>query len=104
LDSFKNLPIKCLSEDIEEHSYQKFVIYTENRDALKSHLKDMSIEAKIHYKQTLSELPLSRNMAKPDLLSVSVMLVRGVLSLPIYPELTDSEVEYIKEKVLNFYS
>jgi dTDP-4-amino-4,6-dideoxygalactose transaminase len=103
LDSFKNLPIKCLSEDIEEHSYQKFVIYTENRDALKSHLKDMSIEAKIHYKQTLSELPLARSMVKPDLLSVSIMLVRGVLSLPIYPELTDSEVEIVSTAIKNFY-
>jgi dTDP-4-amino-4,6-dideoxygalactose transaminase len=103
LDNFKNLPIKCLSQGVEEHSYQKFVIYTENRDALKSYLKDMSIEAKIHYKLTLSELPISRNMVKPDLLSVSIMLVRGVLSLPIYPEITDSEVEIVSTAIKNFY-
>jgi dTDP-4-amino-4,6-dideoxygalactose transaminase len=29
--------------------------------------------------------------------------MRGVLSLPIYPELTDNEVEYIVNKVKEFY-
>ena len=31
------------------------------------------------------------------------MLSRGVLSLPLYPELTDDEVEHIAEKVVDFY-
>ena len=31
------------------------------------------------------------------------MLSRGVLSLPMYPELTDNEVEYISGKVIDFY-
>jgi dTDP-4-amino-4,6-dideoxygalactose transaminase len=43
-------------------------------------------------------------LSKPDMLSTSVMLTRGLLSLPIYPELTDSEVEYIAEQVKNFYN
>jgi dTDP-4-amino-4,6-dideoxygalactose transaminase len=42
-------------------------------------------------------------MVKPDMLSMSVMLSRGVLSLPNYPELTDSEVEYIAETVISHY-
>jgi dTDP-4-amino-4,6-dideoxygalactose transaminase len=42
-------------------------------------------------------------MTKPDMLSTSVMLSRGVISLPIYPELTDSEVNYIAEKVDEFF-
>ena len=40
---------------------------------------------------------------KPNMLSTSFMLMRGVLSLPIYPELTDNEVEYIVNKVKEFY-
>jgi dTDP-4-amino-4,6-dideoxygalactose transaminase len=31
------------------------------------------------------------------------MLSRGVLSLPMYPELTDEEVDYIASKVHDFY-
>jgi len=37
------------------------------------------------------------------MLSTSVMLSRGVLSLPMYPELTDIEVDYIVDKVIKFY-
>jgi dTDP-4-amino-4,6-dideoxygalactose transaminase len=61
------------------------------------------IESKVHYEYTLGDLPISKNLVKPDMLSTSVMLSRGVLSLPIYPELTDDEVEYIADKVSSFY-
>jgi dTDP-4-amino-4,6-dideoxygalactose transaminase len=33
------------------------------------------------------------------MLSTSVMLSRGVISLPLYPELTDNEISYIADKV-----
>ena len=46
---------------------------------------------------------LSKDLVKPDLLSTSVMLSRGVLSLPLYPELTDEEVEYVSDKIIEFY-
>ena len=94
---------RCLSAGIQHHAHQKFVIYTEERDALLAHLLRCDIEAKIHYPYTLSELPLSKDCTKPDMLSTSVMLSRGVLSLPMYPELTDAEVEYIANTILTFY-
>jgi hypothetical protein len=36
-------------------------------------------------------------------MGTSVMLSRGVLSLPIYPELLDNEIEYIADRVHQFY-
>ena len=50
----------------------------------------------------LGDLPTAKNLSKPDLLSTSVMLSRGVLSLPMYPELSDEEVDYIAEKVIAY--
>ena len=104
LDEFKNLPFHCLSRDHLVHADQKFAIYTDKRDGLKMHLGDKQIETKIHYEKALSEYPIAKDLPKPDMLSTSVMLTRGLLSLPIYPELTDSEVEYIAEQVKNFYN
>ena len=104
LDEFKNLPFHCLSRDHLVHADQKFAIYTEKRDGLKMYLGDKQIETKIHYEKALSEYPIAKDLSKPDMLSTSVMLTRGLLSLPIYPELTDSEVEYIAEQVKNFYN
>lgn len=104
LDQFTNLPIRCLSRDFKDHSDQKFVIYTDQRDDLYDYILKQGIEAKIHYPYALSELPITRDIkVKPDLLSTSVMLSRGVLSLPIYPELTDSEVETISSTVIRFF-
>lgn len=104
LDQFKDLPIRCLSRDFNNHSDQKFVIYTNDRDNLYKFLLDQGIEVKIHYPQALSELPIARDIkVKPDMLSTSVMLTRGVLSLPMYPELLDTEVEYVANCVKKFY-
>lgn len=99
---FADLPINCLA-DQGPHAVQKFVIYTNMRDSLFTHLMLDGIDVKRHYEYVLGDLPIAKNLKKPDMLSTSVMLSRGVLSLPIYPELTDSEVEYIAEKVNMFY-
>jgi dTDP-4-amino-4,6-dideoxygalactose transaminase len=104
LDEFKNLPFRCLSRDHSVHADQKFVIYTDNRDDLNQHLIKAGIETKIHYNKALSEYPIAAKLKKPDMISTSVMLCRGVLSLPIYPELSDGEVEYIVKKVKEFFT
>lgn len=104
IDSFTNLPIRCLTEKQDTHAYQKFVIYTDKRNSLHTHLITEGIESRIHYEKTLGELTLCNNLVKPDMLSVSMMLVRGVLSLPIYPELTDIEIEIIANVIKKFYN
>lgn len=103
LDRFNDLPIKCLSRNATAHAYQKFVIYTPERNSLHTCLLTDGIDSKIHYEYALSDLGIARNLTKPDFLSKSVMLSRGVLSLPMYPELTDVEIEYIADKVCSFY-
>jgi len=105
LDELKNVDIRCLSRDHLIHADQKFVIYTDKRDKLNQYLIDAGIETKIHYPKALSELPIAKHIyAKPDVLSTSVNLTRGLLSLPIYPELTDSEVEFVAKKVKDFFT
>jgi len=102
-DKFKELPLTCLSDTKEPHAHQKFVMYLADRNSLHTHLLSDGIDSKIHYEYVLGDLPIGKDLPKPDLLSNSVLLSRGVLSLPMYPELTDQEVEYIASKVINFY-
>ena len=107
INEFADLPIRCLSQDFMLHADQKFVIYTEKRDALFAYLLENGIEAKIHYRKALSELPIAtdhRILSKPDMMSTSIHLVRGLISLPIYPEMTHNEMEYIINKVKTFYA
>lgn len=102
-DRFKDLPIHCLSDVTVPHAHQKFVIYTNDRNELHTHMILNNIDTKKHYEYVLGDLPVAKDLHKPDMLSTSVMLSRGVLSLPIYPELTDVEIEYIADKVIEFY-
>lgn len=98
-DRFSELPLSCLSDTRFPHAHQKFVMYMADRNSLYTHLMLDGIDCKRHYEYVLGDLPSAKNLTKPDMLSTSVLLSRGVISLPMHPELTDIEVEYIADKV-----
>lgn len=100
---FSDLPIRCLRAGITEHANQKFVIYSDSRGEMRQYLFDHGIETKINYEYVLSDLEIGKNLLNPSAFSVSGALSRGVLSLPIYPELTDIEVDYITKTVREFF-
>ena len=102
-DKFKDLPINCLSDTKDPHAHQKFVMYLADRNSLHTHLSANGIDSKVHYEYVLGDLPIGKDLSKPDLLSNSVLLSRGVLSLPMYPELNDIEIDYIASTVIEFY-
>ena len=106
LDRFKHIrPLRCLSEGFETHADSKFVIYsTTERDGIRDWLSSKNIETRIHYETALSELPITDNMTKPDFMSTSTMLTRSLLSLPMYPELTDAEIEEVANAVCIYYA
>ena len=77
-----NLDAECiLPHNNCTSAWHKFVIKHNNRDMLKQRLKDLSIDTRIHYPKTLD--------------NTENEFTRSCLSLPIYPELSDSEVEHI---------
>lgn len=103
-EAFRELPLMCMSDSDVPHAHQKFVVYTADRNSLHTHCMLSGVSTKIHYEYVLGDLPSAANLPKPDMLSKSVMLTRGVLSLPIYPELRDYEVEYVRDVVRKFYA
>lgn len=102
-ESFEKLPLNCLNSDPGPHAHQKYVLYLDERNLLHTHMMLNGIATKIHYEYVIGDLPTASKLTKPDMLSTSVMLSRGVISLPMFPELTDMEVEYISDKVHEFY-
>jgi dTDP-4-amino-4,6-dideoxygalactose transaminase len=63
------------------------------------------VETKIHYADPLYDLPLGYDFVdntKPY--QGAETLCRETLSLPIYPELTDGEVEHIAASIKKFFS
>jgi UDP-2-acetamido-2-deoxy-ribo-hexuluronate aminotransferase len=84
-----------------EHAWSKFVLRTYSRNSLMQNLSLNGIETKIHYGDALYDLGVGFNHIdySRDLYTETAAFTRECLSLPIYPELTDSEVETVAEKI-----
>lgn len=102
VERFKEAGIRTLidRDNMHDHAFHKFVIDIDQRDILQRDLELKKIETKVHYMQPLHEIGIYRQWAGPDILSCASALSRRVLSLPIYPELSDLEVEYIIDQVI----
>lgn len=93
--------IILLKEDERNYiNYHLFVIIVENRDKLIEYLKENKIESGIHYPNPiyLTE-PYKHLECKYDKFT---NLSTKIISLPIYPELTEEEVIYICSKINSF--
>ncbi|NDB65227.1 MAG: DegT/DnrJ/EryC1/StrS aminotransferase family protein [Euryarchaeota archaeon] len=82
-------------DNINGHALQKYVVEIDHRDRVQQLLHSDGIQTKIHYDRPLHEIPLYQDYRNPGHMSVSSMLSRRVLSLPFYPEMTDTEVSHV---------
>ena len=86
------------------HAWSKFVLRTSNRNSLMHHLSLAGIETKIHYSTALYDLGVGFDYIdySRDLYTETAAFTQESVSLPIYPELTDSEVETITECIKQY--
>lgn len=85
------------------HVYHLYVIRTGQRDALRAHLSERGITTGVHYPVALHNQPaLRRHGFDAAPLPVTERIVNEVLSLPLYPEMTDAQVEFVAETVREF--
>lgn len=88
----------------ERGVYHTFIIQTKYRDELQSFLSENGIDTKVHYpiaihqQEAAKDLP-SANENYPE----TERQVKEILSLPVYPELEDEQVDYIIEKIIAFF-
>lgn len=87
------------------HVYHMFVIQTPRRDELQNYLKEKGIGTGIHYPVPIH---LQKSMSflghKPGDLPVTEAVVGKILSLPMFAELTDSQIEEVCEAIKSFYA
>ena len=84
------------------HIYHQFTIITEKRDELKDWLSENSIGTAIHYPIPLHKQKVFTQYADESYPVAENMAAR-VLSLPIYPELHNEEIEYVIQNVNDFF-
>ncbi len=88
-----------------EHVYHLYVVECDDRDGLQAHLASSGITALTHYPIAIHQqegFPWDRPARIVGSLAVTEKSAASVLSLPMYPELTDEEAERVVEGIMNW--
>ena len=86
-----------------KHSFHLFMIRTARRDDLQAYLKSEGIESVIHYPKALPNLHCYKYLNLTDTYPVATANETQILSLPIFPELTDESIVFITDKIKAFF-
>jgi dTDP-4-amino-4,6-dideoxygalactose transaminase len=98
------IPAEPFAESARErgHTYHQYVIRARERDELREHLRSFGIGTEVYY-----PVPLHRQKCFAEANTKSYpeaeLAANQVLALPIFPELTDGEVELVAEGVASFF-
>ncbi|AGF74781.1 DegT/DnrJ/EryC1/StrS aminotransferase [Bartonella australis AUST/NH1] len=85
-------------------AYAQYTIKVENRDQLKAYLQESSIPTMVYYNTPLHLQPAYKNFSYvKGSLAVSESLGNCVLSLPMYPYLSQSDQDTIIQRIRDFY-
>jgi dTDP-3-amino-3,4,6-trideoxy-alpha-D-glucose transaminase len=88
-----------------DHVFHLFIVRTTERDALRAHLDEHGVSSAVHY-----PFPIHRTEAYADLgmgegsLPVAERLAEQILTLPLFPTMSDQDVSRIVDAVRSFRS
>ena len=77
------------------HVYHLYVVEALDRERFRAELARLGVETAVHYPRPVHLQPAYRALGEGRSLPVSERLAASVVSLPLYPELSDEEVELV---------
>jgi dTDP-4-amino-4,6-dideoxygalactose transaminase len=97
--------VEVPDENLGEYCvYQTYVVKAKYRDELKKHLIDEGVEALIHYPIPIHLQPAAKYLGyTQDDFPNTMNHVSKILSLPIYPNMTHTQQDYVVDQIKNFY-
>lgn len=103
LDGLKEI-VTPVAQNGFRHVYHLYVIRTERRDELQVFLQEKGILTGIHYPKALPNLTAYKYLGySPDDFPIATKYQDKILSLPIFPEITKNQIEWVCEKIREFY-
>jgi dTDP-4-amino-4,6-dideoxygalactose transaminase len=88
-----------------EHTYHQYTIRAERRDELAAHLKNEGIGCKVYYPKPLHLQSCFANLGyRRGSFPEAERAAGEVLSLPVYPELSDENCGVVIEAIRTFYA
>ena len=103
LSSITQIEIPKVRKNVK-HSYHLYVIKTVKRDELANYLKENGIDTAVHYPIALHNMNAYKylNYSREDF-PVASFNENKILSLPMFPELKRDQIEYIADKINDFF-
>ncbi|HEX5058469.1 MAG TPA: DegT/DnrJ/EryC1/StrS family aminotransferase [Kofleriaceae bacterium] len=95
-----DLPVQLPVEKHGESVWHLFVVRTPKRDALGQFLREHGITTHVHYPIILPKQPA---LALAGSWPVAEQCAQEYLSLPIFPELTDDEIDTVCARIAEFF-
>ena len=87
-----------------DHVYHLYVIRTAKRDALKKHLADAGITTVLNYPKALPFYPAYAYLGhKPADFPVAYANQSRILSLPIFPEMSEAMIVHVADQIREFF-
>jgi dTDP-4-amino-4,6-dideoxygalactose transaminase len=87
------------------HVYHLYVIRCEGRDALRRHLAERGVPTVLNYPKALPFYPAYAHLGhRPEDFPRAHADQQSILSLPIFPEMADAEVEHVVGAIREFYA
>ncbi len=88
----------------ERHVFNQYVIRVPQRDSVRAHLESRGIGTEIYYPLPLHEQRCFAYLGhEPDDFPVAHRAAAAVLALPVYPELTATQREYVVGELASFF-
>ena len=95
--------ITPMTRNASTHVYHLYVIRSSKRDELLNYLLERNIKALIHYPVPLHLLPAYKDrLPGRECLQATELVSREVLSLPMYPELFESDTRKVIGAIKGF--
>ena len=104
-DGFAGLPLALPGPLGESHVFHVYAVLAERRDALQAFLSERGVPTIIYYPQPLHLQKVYAEVGwKSGDFPVAEETARRILPLPMYPELTDEQVQYVITTVREFHA
>jgi dTDP-4-amino-4,6-dideoxygalactose transaminase len=85
------------------HVWHLYVVQVDDRDGLALFLKARGVQSQINYPRALPFLPCyARYQHRPEDFPVAYAMQSRILSLPIFPEISDAQLKHVAESVTEF--
>jgi dTDP-4-amino-4,6-dideoxygalactose transaminase len=103
--AFKGLPLELpVTQAGSTHVFHVYAVLSDRRDALQQFLADKGIPTLIYYPRPLHLQKVYENLGyREGDFPVAEALSRRILPLPMYPELSDEQVDYVAATIRQFH-